>query len=168
MQEWAEVHDSPLHEVSTDGQIRNTETGHILAQTTTRDGTRKVTFRIDGAVTTRSVKVLVAEAFVERPYEAYDTPILLDGDKDNVTVENIIWRPRWFAMRWQRQFDPIAPKYYTPCVDAETGEEFMYIVSAGMYYGSLFDEIYQSCMDRSPVFPGMRRFHFPGLERWFA
>lgn len=167
MQEWAEVHDSPLHEVSTDGQIRNTETGHILAQTTTRDGTRKVTFRIDGVVTTRSVKVLVAEAFAERPYEEYDTPILLDGDKDNCNVENIIWRPRWFAMRWQRQF-PIDKKYYLPCVNADTGEEFMYIVTAGMYYGSLFEDIRRSCHDRSTVFPFQNRFYFPGLERWYA
>ena len=56
----------------------------------------------------RSVALLVAKAFLKQPSEFFDTPINLNGDRLDNQVINLMWRPRWFAIKYNRQFrEPI-------------------------------------------------------------
>ena len=52
----------------------------------------------------KGVARLVAQAFIERNFPAYNTPINIDGDRWNNSVNNLAWRPRWFAVKYNRQF----------------------------------------------------------------
>lgn len=57
----------------------------------------------DGVQQTRSVPKLVLETFVEKPKSHFDTVIHHDYDFGNVSLENLAWRPRWFAISYHRQ-----------------------------------------------------------------
>ena len=53
----------------------------------------------------------------------FDTPINLDGDRHNNRVENLTWRPRWFAIKYNQQFrHPYENPIPARIMDLKTGE----------------------------------------------
>lgn len=151
VEEWATVRDFPRYNVSSCGRIENSATGRIMRLSTTSDGTLKVGLVSDATKTkqtTRSVKVLVAQAFVPGENDISNTVVLLDGDPENVHVDNLVWRPRWFAHQYARQFNEIGEWYTNRMVlDNETGEHYADIVEAAITNGILFSDILHSIVD---------------------
>lgn len=122
---------------------RQNRQGFVMANLMTEDG-RKVT---------RSVALLVADAYLNAPRnENYNSVIHLDGDKGNCEATNLMWRPRWYAVRYHRMFseDVIPVSVYIE----ETREEFGTLRDLCMKYG--LEEKYTYLDMRN----GHRCFHY--------
>lgn len=142
--------------VTSDGRVINIKTERDMIFTPTQAGELTVGLMREGKQHRRSVKVLVAEAFVDGKDELFDTPIQLDGNRENLRADNILWRPRWFAWRYIRQFnDPIPSWYYIgPIYDASNNMEYRSIHEAAITNGNLCEDIHESILYGRPVFPG--------------
>lgn len=156
---WKPVHDFPEYSVSTFGRVRNERTDRLMAQTLNQQGIPMVGFSKRGDYHKRSVALLVATAFIPRPFGAFDTPICLDGDRTNNAVENLMWRPRWFAIFYHKQFkkryhNPIR----SPIMDMKTREISENSIEACKRYGLLEKELVLSILNRTPVWPTYQLF----------
>lgn len=157
-----------MYQVSDYGQIYN-QVYHRSVQTSrrARDGHAKVSLIADSGIRhTVSVAYLVADAFVERPYDDEVEPMLnryqicdhvvyLDGDIMNVAAYNLAWRPYRFAWVYARQMRTPPPPHYTRLRirNNETGAEYNSIYDAGMTEGVLFEDVWKSLHESVRVFP---------------
>lgn len=151
---WVQLAEFPNYSISSEGRVRNDVRGRIVRTSLTRQGAAKVGLIRGGVQETRSVKVLVAEHFVDGWSETFNTPINLDGDQTNNNVDNIVWRPRWFACKYKSQFYKI--EMYSgvgPIVDRKTGIIYKDVVDAALSNGVLFYEIQMSLVNKVPIFP---------------
>lgn len=103
-EEWKPIEKFKLYEVSSHGRIRNIGTERILELNVNQYGVQFVGLMRDGVQFHRGVALLVARAFIPLPYSTFDTPINLNGDREDNRVENLAWRPRWFAIKYNQQF----------------------------------------------------------------
>lgn len=160
MEVWFDIPAFPPYSVSTYGRVRNDKTDRVLALMVNREGIVHVGLRRDNKQHKRSVTVLVAKAFVSRPAnEHFDTPINLDGDRTNNHINNLTWRPRWFAVDYFRQFLPGAPRgFMCPVEDEKTGEQFETSFDAAIKYGLLDREILIATLNRTFVWPTYQMF----------
>lgn len=156
-QEWAslETLHFPGYEVSNDGLVRNERTGYILKHSTNQEGIVRVgLMRRDINRQRTAVMVrLVARMFVQGRSATFDTPIQLNGNREDCTAENIMWRPRWFAVKYFRQFDDKEPLMRTKIYDVETSEEYTDSRQAAMKHGLLEEDIVKSVVNGDPCFP---------------
>jgi len=108
---WKIVTDYPLYEVSNMGRVRNSRSGRIMALARHADsGWYYVGLSRNGKQTNIPVSRLVSDAFMREPLDP-DTSILhRDGDRSNNAVNNLVWKPRWFAVMYMRQMQD--PKYH--------------------------------------------------------
>lgn len=142
-QEWCPVEDFPGYSVSDHGLVRNDIYGNIIARRVNNRGIAYVGLSRASEQTTVSVTRLVANAFLP-PHEswAFDTPINLNGDRTDNRVSNLMWRPRWFAVQYQRQFTRGWPAKDDPTQELDTEEVFESSSFAAMRYGLMAIEIY--------------------------
>jgi hypothetical protein len=149
----------PTYEVSNLGKVYNIRTGREMVLSPTEEGTLTVGLMYDGTQYRRSVKVLVARAFVKGENDIFDTPIQLDNDKRNCRAENILWRPRGFAWEYTHQFDSSDLWYYTePVLDIVSGEVYDNILEAATINGLLCKDVRQSIFTTRRVFPTGQQF----------
>lgn len=159
MEKWVnlENHDFPGYAVSDQGQIRNELTGRILRQTPNQSGLHKVAitssenFRV-----TISVALMVAKVFVPiEPHlrDRFDTPINVNGDRSDNRVDNLMWRPRWFAIMYHQQFHNNRRGVKVPIIDIKTGERFENSWEAAIKYGLLDREIAHAIHNKTYLFP---------------
>lgn len=146
--------DFPNYAVSDLGRVRSDITGRILKQHPNQQGIYKVGLVREkgGGPVTQSVSRLVATHFVEGESDGSNTPINLDGDRANNRASNLAWRPRWFAVRYHRQFD-YRPAATYPVVCLDTDEVFVNAREASMRYGILEADIVQDCYSQNGVWP---------------
>lgn len=160
---WERILDFPNYLVSNFGHVSNDHTGKMVSQSTTRQGAVKVNLLHNKTWHTKSVPVLVAEAFVPGRDEIFDTPIHLDGHQENNRADNLMWRPRWFAWRYTRQFIDINDiQYKGPLVD-QNGVVYRDVFDAATFNGLLFKEVWRSIHFINPVhetFPTGQTFSF--------
>ena len=115
--------------------------------------------RLDHIQHKRSLTVLVADAFLPPPPNpSFNTPIQLDGDRANNDVENLMWRPRWFAVKYHLQFHRPRRGFIVPIVEIHTGETFPTSWEAAIKYGLLNSEIRDAAMNRTFVWPTYQEF----------
>lgn len=102
---------------------------------------------------TKSVRSIVAEAFLERSqHEDFTTVIQKDLDPLNVCVENLEWRSRKLAMLYSTQFNIIVTQNsQTPVIERTTNTMFDSVVDAARTYGLLFKDIWNSINDGEEV-----------------
>lgn len=146
--QWETLEEFPSYEVSNFGEFVNARTDREVHTSRTQQGHAKITLSKEGRLITRSAALLVAKAFIEPPEDHFDTPIHLDGDLMNCMVENLMWRPRWFAIRYHRQFQyEDFHNDRTIRVDVETGDRYSSLkevcVSNGLYYY----DVLKSCVE---------------------
>lgn len=159
--EWMPISEFPDYLVSNLGDVVNGKTGRWIQLSATQRGTTKVGLVHHGKQYTRSVSVLVAEAFVPGRDEIYDTPIHLDGDKTNCRADNIAWRPRWFALAYAQQFNNISDNdRLGPLRDITTDQRYYDIVEAGTLHGLLFKDVRRAIVMKESVFPTIQRFEW--------
>jgi hypothetical protein len=115
----------------------------------------------------RSLALIVAGAFIERPNEAFDTPIHLDGNRHNNDISNILWRPLWFARKFNKQFEPgVRACLGRPVEIIETGEAFENSLAAAKALGVIDREIAISVMTKDYVWPLYQHFRIVGGNAW--
>lgn len=165
--DWAPIPDFPGYSINYLGQVRNDRTGRLLVLTLSRarNGLVQVGLVKNGLQYKRGVALLVANAFLEPPNPpTFDTPINLDGDRTNNHVENLMWRPRWFAIKYHRQFYQDVPYIEEPIVDVRTEEIYPNSFSASVKYGLLDQDLYLSILNRTYVWPTYQRFRVAHQE----
>jgi len=161
VEEWIPLQEFPDYSVSSYGRVRSERYNRILAVIKNGRGVAMVTLPRYGVNTKRSLAKLVATAFVEIPeYRIpFDTVIHLDGDNMHNCAHNLMWRPKWFAGLYNRQFK-IYPRDTLPLRDCETGEEYEDIWTAIITHGLLYRDLMVCAQDRTPVFPTFQRFEW--------
>jgi NUMOD4 motif len=163
MEHWKEIRGFPGYSVSDYGRIQADKSGRILRQSENQYGLAQVGMMKNGEQKHRSVPLLVASAFMERPYEAFDTPINLDGDRHNNHVNNLLWRPRWFAVKYNRQFRyPYEYPIDAPIEDVKTGMVSENSFECCKDYGLLEEDLVLSILNRTYVWPTYQEFRIVG------
>lgn len=120
---WREIPEFPGYSVSDTGLVRNDETGRTLTQFVNAAGVSYVGLTSERRQRSRSVALLVAESYLPEPSKWFDTPIHLNGDRTNNAAWNLMWRPRWFAIKYVQQFEGPNVDYDPRLIILETGEE---------------------------------------------
>lgn len=158
-EQWLTIDEFPDYSVSSYGRVRNDLTGRILSLSTTQFGLVNVGMMSGGVQYHRSVPKLVAKAFLPVRPEPFDTPINLDGDRNNNRVDNLVWRPRWFAVKYNRQFRyPYHNPILSPLVENKTGEVCQNSSECAVRYGLLEEDIVLSILNRTYVWPTYQEF----------
>lgn len=158
---WAVIEDFPTYHVSDRGRVINSDTGRVLSESQTKTGTLKIGLVMGGKQHTRSVSVLVAQAFVDGHSEVFNTPVHLDGNPKNNFVDNLVWRPRWFAWKYAHQFQEHIPgQTMGPIADIETGVVYVDMWHAALSNGLLVEDVWKSIHTLKPAFPTWQMFEF--------
>ena len=157
-EEWRAICNIDNYEISTFGNIGSRKTTGPRSPSLNQQGVNKITFYQDGRYITRSVSLLVAQTFLpDPPREYFNTPIHLDGDRSNCRVDNLMWRPRWFAIKYhqERRQEPF-PNWTRSFEVVETGEIFDHPRDCAIKYGLLEGTdlgIHHAIMNEKFVFP---------------
>lgn len=159
MEEWLPLAGYPGYLASDQGRIRKERTGLILSVSQTANGNPYVGLTKDRIQIRRGLALLIANTFLPRPQEHFDTPIHVDGDLMNCRAANLAWRPRWFAQRYTRQFKL---DLYNPnsVRNIDTGDTYDDIWTVVTQYGVLYNDVVSSIINMTYVFPLMHRFEW--------
>lgn len=159
MERWEPIPLFPDYSVSDHGRIRTDKSGRLLSLNTNQYGVVQVGLMRDRVQRHRSVPLLVARAFIPNPGGPFDTPINLDGDRLNNYMGNLVWRPRWFAIKYNRQFRyPYENSILDPIVDLKTGEIIENSMECAKTYGLLEQDLVLSILNRTYVWPTYQEF----------
>jgi hypothetical protein len=160
MDEWVCIYEFPIYWVNDQGLIFNERTGRIVRTSKTTAGIIKVGLYDKGIQYTRAVSTIVADAFIVGRSEIDNTPMHLDGDRNNVSADNLRWRPRHFAWKYARQF--LNPRViYKELFVYEDDETQVYtIFDTARIYGLLFEDILRSAQTGKSVYPTHQTFKF--------
>lgn len=160
---WGSIEGFPDYMISDDGRVRAEKSGRILAPFQNQFGLLCIGMMKDGEQKHRSVPLLVAKAFIPEHAEPFDTPINLDGNRLNNHVDNLVWRPRWFAIKYNQQFKhPYVNPILARIQDLETGDISEDSFECAMRYGLLEEDLVLSILNRTYVWPTYQQF---GLYR---
>jgi len=100
---WSEIPSFENYSISNYGAVRNSR-GDLLSTGRNQQGVLYVQLWRGGKPYNRAIAPIVANAFLqEPPHHSWDTPIHLNGNRVDVSVENLMWRPRWFAIDYHQQ-----------------------------------------------------------------
>ncbi len=160
---WSQIKHFPEYSVSDHGRIRADKSGRILALSENQFGLVQVGMMHNGQQRHRSVPLIVARTFIPIPPGPFDTPINLDGDRHNNHVDNLVWRPRWFAIKYNQQFQyPYEHSIMEPLIDLKTGEVSENSFECAKTYGLLEYDLVMSVLNRTYVWPTYQEFGFLG------
>lgn len=151
--EWADIEEFPNYQVSNRAEFVNLRTQNSVIPSRNQMGHAKITLVKDRVPTTRSVAVIVANAFLGPPNPPhFDTPIHLDGQLMNCAADNLMWRPRWFAIRYHKQFR--VERFYEYDVhieDIETGEVYDSVKDVCITHGLHYMDVIRSYVEETYV-----------------
>lgn len=156
---WQSIENFPEYSVSSYGRVRADRSGRILALSMNQYGLVQVGLMRGGVQYHRSVPLLVAKAFIPEPPGPFDTPINLNGDRRNNHVDNLAWRPRWFAIKYNQQFRwPYHNSIMAPVVNLKTGEISENSLECAKENGLLEEDLVLSILNRTYVWPTYQEF----------
>ena len=161
METWREIRTFPGYSVSDFGNVRNDETGRIMTLLQNQHGVITVGLTKNLTQHKRSVAKLVATAFIQESSPQFDTAVHLDGDRTNNLVENLVWRPRWFATKYYRQLEELNEyncAFTSPVEEIKTGIVFDTSWHATVVFGIMDREILISILNRTYVWPTYQMF----------
>lgn len=142
-EEWCPIKGFSWYSISNYGTVRNDDNGNVLAKRTNQQGILYVGLCKGSQQFNFSVARLVANAFLPpHESEAFDTPINLDGNRGNNYISNLMWRPRWFAVKYHRQFLRGLDKENLPVQELETSEKFDSPLLAAICFGLLENHVF--------------------------
>lgn len=157
--EWRPIDGFPKYSVDMSGQVRHNRTGHVVRPQMNQSGVPYVVLMRNGQHFSRGLARLVARTFIPRDLEAFDTPINLDGDRWNCDIDNLMWRPRWFAIQYHQQFR-YAPltRIDRPLRASDASEVHSSSLEAAIRYGLLEVDISRSILFGHIVWPTYQTF----------
>ena len=149
---WCELEEFPDYAVSDLGEIHNIKTGMPRKTSINQQGIVKISLYQGRELITRSVAIMVAEAFCEGQTAFFNTPIHLDGDRENCRADNLMWRPRWFAVKYHRQFH--YEEFHNSNVHIQevlSGKEYYSVKECCMDLGLYYNDVYRSYIHGRPI-----------------
>lgn len=158
MEEWLPIEGYPGYEASDQGRVRNSR-GWIINPTRIGDGRPFVALAVNGAQVQRGLALLICQTFLDLPRADFNTPIHLDGDLTNCRVNNLAWRPRWFALKHTRQFRQNLGDT-GPVRNIDTGHVYANTWAVVFTFGVLYNEVVKSIVNKTWVFPIYHRFEW--------
>lgn len=145
MEKWRQIRDFPRYSVSDQGRIRNDDTDRIMALVQNGSGVVMAFLVREGRQYARGVAKLVATHFLPDGNHLATTPVHRDGDRTNNFVENFVLRPRWYAYKYQQQFErDRRPFVDHSIIETETGQVFANSWEAAVHFGVLETEVAHS------------------------
>ncbi len=165
MEYWLRITEFPRYSVSDQGRVRNDQTGRLMIPALNQLGIPHVGLNHGGVNYRRSLAPLVARAFL-RPHHqpAFDTPINLNGDREDNAVGNLMWRPRWFSVAFHRQFRMDRVAVWEEIIELDTGEIFKHSREVVVRFGLLDFDVAQCIEFGKRIWPTHQRF---GLLRTY-
>jgi hypothetical protein len=164
MDDWVPVEDFPGYSVNPLGQVRKDSSGRLLHVRLNQYGVPYVGLMREWRQCIRSLPRLVATAFLPMPNAIFDTPINLDGDRTNCAVDNLMWRPRWYAIYYANQFkERYDHPIEVPVRAIETEEVFGNSLEAACRYGLLEREVVLSILNKTPTWPTYQMFELADM-----
>lgn len=164
LENWVEVPHFPVYSVSNVGRVRNSDSGRFLTLFMNQSGYVYTSLCQGSTRCNMSVARLVAEAFLPPPpYEAYDTPINLDGDRTHNDATNLMWRPRWFAMQYHSQFKALRG-YNVPVQERETLQVYRNAWDAALSNGLIASEVAVKALNGQAVWPTGQKFQLLSIS----
>jgi hypothetical protein len=161
MERWVPLLGYPGYSISNLGQVRNDKRYHVLTVYENQNRRPFVKISRDGMQLTRNVAKLVCESFLPQPANpSFTTPIHFDGNLTNCTVDNLAWRPRWFALDHTEQFRRDLPDYPDPVRELRTEEIFENSWAAVLRYGLLYMELIKAIRFKTYIFPTMQMYEW--------
>ena len=159
-EEWKPLPEFPGYSISNYGRVYNDDTGMEIRPTINQRGLAMIGPSKDGKQYRRGLAPLVADVFLSRAglADRFDTPIHLDGDRSNCEVFNLMWRPRWFAVMYHKQFKDPKSSVAVPIRDVETNEWYPNSWDAAIKHGLLDIHIRNSIYNRTWTFPTHQTF----------
>lgn len=158
-EQWKQIPGFHEYSVSDTGRIRSEKSGRILSLSENQFGVLCVGLMKNGEQKHRSVPLLVASAFLPSVNDAFDTPINLDGNRHNNDITNLAWRPRWFAVKYNRQFrEPYLYPVLQKIINVSTGEIFKNSFHCAMTHGLLEEDVVLSIANNTVVWPTYQEF----------
>lgn len=156
----------PKYEITNMGRVINVHTKRVMKLSPTSEGILTVGLMYGDRQYRRSVKVLVAKAFVDGETEVFNTPIQLDGDRENLRADNIVWRPRPFAWEYYHQFENPPVWFFSgPILDTVNNIEYKNMMEAAIMNGILCKHIRRSLLNDMRVFPTGQQFVYTKSKR---
>lgn len=158
------ISEFPGYYISEGGVVFTERQGtlRVARPSRTQRGSVKVTLYKDCRPYTKSLALLVARAWVWNDHDPdlFNTPIHLDNDPTNNHASNLVWRPRWFATKYARQYWATEYRHSTTRVmDVKTGEEYG-LMEVCQKYGFLYIHVLNSCTTGEKVFPSFKIYTF--------
>jgi hypothetical protein len=149
----------PGYILSNKGEVRNEKNGHVLKLSSNQFGVVRVGLmkRDENRQITLSLTRLVARMYVPGKGPTFNTPINLNGDRTDNRAENLMWRPRWFAVKYFAQFKS-KPLLDVEVCDIETQCEYANSREAAVTNGLLEEDVMKSVVNGDPCFPTWQRF----------
>lgn len=148
----------PLYSVSDLGDVVNNDTWVTKAHFRNQHGYSFVSLYQGSRRVSRQVSVLVAETFIRGMYPLeWDTIIHLDGDLGNLKASNLAYRPRSYAIRYNRAVrlvDRSAWHLEHITIDWDGVElHFDNVVDSATHFGILMEDVLKALdTGESPVF----------------
>jgi hypothetical protein len=158
---WAKLDGFSIYEISTFGRVINVHRDMLLTPVPNQEGISKVSLVRDGRTTSRSLAVLVAQTFLPKERVIFNSPINLNGDRMDCHVDNLMWRPRWFAVHYHQQFE--REEFHgsrQPIEDLTFEEKFIGWKDPSIRYGLRYIDIIMSCTNHTPTIITSQRFRY--------
>lgn len=157
--DWRPIDEFPGYSVNPLGQVRRNANQRLVAPRYNQYGVPYVGFMSNWRQHIRSLPRIVAVTFLPSPSEIFDTPIQIDGDRSNCRADNLMWRPRWYAVQFNNQFK----ERYENALDepvrcVHDGARFPNSLAAACRYGLLEREVVLSILRKKPAWPTYQFF----------
>lgn len=155
---WEPIRGFLNYEVSNHGRVARRSSGRPLRFYENQYGVVCVGLMRGHVQYKRSVPLLVARAFIPKPF-AHDTPINLDGNRWNCHVDNLAWRPRRHAIQYVKQFtDPYEYPILEPIREIKTGLEYNNSFECAIANGLLERDVVLSIVNKTYAWPTYQIF----------
>lgn len=148
----------PLYSVSDLGEVVNNNTWITKSYLKNQHGYKFVSLYQGSRRMSRQVSVLVAETFIRGMYPLeWNTLIYLDGDLDNCKASNLAYRPRSYALRYNRAIRTVdRSKWHLEhtAIDWDGVElRFDNVADSAAHFGILIEDVLKALdTGESPVF----------------
>lgn len=164
--ELVQIHDFPNYGISEGGFVWNYRWERYIKRSPNQSGLLTVRLNRDYSQHVLTVSRLVMYHWSDEDWpDHYNTIVYRDGNRDNCHVDNLIMRPRWFAIQYHQQINS-PPKYNSrfPITIEETGEVFRTARDCAMTYGILPNDIFSSALTGKRIFPNHWNARFVKLD----
>ena len=161
-EEWRPHAHFQEYAISSLGGVRNIKTAKVVKPTLNQHGYLKVNLRHEGRTHTRALNHLVGDTYLPPPIrDDFSSLIHRNNDRTDCSVDNILWRPRYFTIDYHMQFDEsIWQRETKPMRDRKTNVVYPDGQAVAVEHGLLLKSLLTSIYNNTYVWPTYQMFFF--------